>query len=1748
MEFTPKKQPGFGSGSLRSNPYSTGGRSYIKRFKKRSANVSTPRLSLATPPRTSLQNRFSRAERIVNNSSKIQTKSDEGSNLGKWKNKNEGASQATKRPFSAVNGIDNSIDPYHVLSDSENDTLEISNKSNSLKDSSVFSDTDNEIIERKNKAFDKENSLFGPSKSNSVKVYTNKKKSFNLSRSRLLCDVSPEKIERAYGPRRLSGAEKENIPTDTKADPSIIELTSPHLIGFPNYGNTCYLNSVIQSLFGLPSFLGDFQLVASQLGMPHTSLSFGLSQVLSSRMKGQVSGVKQSLKTVKENLERVDGSFSGFKMQDANEFLTRVLDTMKDEIDRCHMTTPSPDRLLGSQTLVSTSKKDLNEDVCLSGIGAKNGFIYPSSLDFSRDSNINGVSDVVDSEVINDFEELTKINGVRENCKVLDTEAGNNKSDLVNIFGKRPMGGEIMNFALQSVTPKKTCDEVLPRNPVKDNFEFQLLESYRCLGCGDVVGRRQEYFGLYVNLPGEGQESIQDSISSYMGSDERELKCEKCGHTQSSVVTSITSLPRVLIVQLKRYEYKPEQCESVKMSSRVRVNRWISLDSYMTSDGSGPSHWQPQVGSCVTPRTPKQPTLTVRNLSSELNMCDGKKEEEQLPDLVSPAKPFGSATASATENEDEELQEVMRRSMEDIGGVQEEDEIQQAIRLSLQEMGMSYIQENQGDSAEFQSDDVKPKTPNIKDNPGSDRHTYRLISVISHFGLTTNTGHYVSDVYNCNEDNWFHYDDESVAKIPESVVCAEGRQKNGYIFFYMHQCFINKPRHQTTEEGELLLARGSHWEEKPSCQLHVSRRRRRKKMSMSFIEFESARKKDEQRQWEREARQAVLEKAKNSYEAKVQKEEAARQRGEHTWMLTSVESKLDSHKQDKKKKKKEKKKKKKKEKKAKKSKKKCSSSSSSSDTEEEEGNMWVEKCAPNLAKAEETIEPGTSRAEKQNDATREPPKRDSWMEMTSLFGTFSRDEMREREGTSRKKAKEEEEKRKREADKPGSHSRELNPYFKNGGSGLPEEEAKEETSTGSVAIGLDAAWLHKALRRAQEQAKLENTSLEEIAAQRWGSLAKFHELLAEAEGRGKKNQADNWQRMKRTRSRSRERFRSRSRERVGSKNRSKSNERQSAHNTERRSRNKEEEYYEENSRKYRKQSRERSKSRERERSRSKERRRGRRCSSSRSSDSDSKNCSEDKAKPHKWPSNESRRSVKDLLRPPGDNYPAKHSSLLSSKFRRPDESETRSPSSVNAKKFSTSNRGWQKTEYKQALKEREVQSQQKSSSSSSSSELSDLEEESSKGRQRTLEREAPINSVDVPAQPPASPQPPAHLLTDKEMNELAAKIMKAELIGNDVQANKLKTKLEAARAARASGSAFGEGTKESGDQTTEQIVVLTRMDTKGGCRPISGADQEAGVGRRKQIKTHGQDGKRTRYFPDDDQHDLKRMFEREKGTSADDQNSMFEQAAMKNSERLNDDYDMDDMFMSKVALKDTAAKQAERDRLKAIQEHKRSERSMESCQWCFDSKDMPKHLIVALGSKSYVCLPPHESLTPGHCLIVSIHHIPSSVQADEDLWSEIQDFRKSLVKMFNSRDEDCIFFETVKKLKYYPHMALNCVPLPKEMGDMAPIYFKKAIMECEAEWSQNKKLVDLKNRDVRRAVPKGLPYFFVDFAMDPGFAHVIEDEKDFPNNFAQEIVGGMLDLDNKLWRKPRRENFDAQRKKVMEFSRWYKEFDPTQDD
>ncbi|NXG44474.1 C19L2 protein, partial [Psilopogon haemacephalus] len=192
-----------------------------------------------------------------------------------------------------------------------------------------------------------------------------------------------------------------------------------------------------------------------------------------------------------------------------------------------------------------------------------------------------------------------------------------------------------------------------------------------------------------------------------------------------------------------------------------------------------------------------------------------------------------------------------------------------------------------------------------------------------------------------------------------------------------------------------------------------------------------------------------------------------------------------------------------------------------------------------------------------------------------------------------------------------------------------------------------------------------------------------------------------------------------------------------------------------------------------------------------------------------------------------------------------------------------------------------------------------------------------------------------------------------------------------------------------------------------------------------------------------------------------------------------DYYTLDDMFVSKAAKRAHSGEEEEIQRRKAIREHQQLAARMEKCPYCFDSSELSKHLIIAIGTKLIqIILPPPLSLY-------------------------LKRFRNALVKMFEAKDLDCVFLETNMSMKKRYHMVYECIPLPKEVGDMAPIYFKKAIMESDEEWSVNKKLVDLSSKDIRKSVPKGLPYFSVDFGLQGGFAHVIEDQHKFPHYFGK---------------------------------------------
>ncbi|NXE09685.1 C19L2 protein, partial [Lophotis ruficrista] len=208
-----------------------------------------------------------------------------------------------------------------------------------------------------------------------------------------------------------------------------------------------------------------------------------------------------------------------------------------------------------------------------------------------------------------------------------------------------------------------------------------------------------------------------------------------------------------------------------------------------------------------------------------------------------------------------------------------------------------------------------------------------------------------------------------------------------------------------------------------------------------------------------------------------------------------------------------------------------------------------------------------------------------------------------------------------------------------------------------------------------------------------------------------------------------------------------------------------------------------------------------------------------------------------------------------------------------------------------------------------------------------------------------------------------------------------------------------------------------------------------------------------------------------------------------------DYYTLDDMFVSKAAKRARTGEEEEIQRRKAIREHQQLAALMEKCPYCFDSSELSKHLIIAIGTKKI------KNKIASMKLFIVLH--PVFLALPIDFTNSPRMFRNALVKMFEAKDLDCVFLETNMSVKKRYHMVYECIPLPKEVGDVAPIYFKKAIMESDEEWSMNKKLIDLSSKDVRKSVPKGLPYFSVDFGLQGGFAHVIEDQHKFPHYFGK---------------------------------------------
>lgn len=398
-------------------------------------------------------------------------------------------------------------------------------------------------------------------------------------------------------------------------------------------------------------------------------------------------------------------------------------------------------------------------------------------------------------------------------------------------------------------------------------------------------------------------------------------------------------------------------------------------------------------------------------------------------------------------------------------------------------------------------------------------------------------------------------------------------------------------------------------------------------------------------------------------------------------------------------------------------------------------------------------------------------------------------------------------------------------------------------------------------------------------------------------------------------------------------------------------------------------------------------------------------------------------------------------------------------------------------------------------------------------------------------------------VTDAQLNTLGAKLVKAEMIGDVEKIKSLKSEVNKLRDLKISQESKKSMTRGNKEKAT---VILTETDRFGRERPFELSHHVPQRPSSSARSLHSKKGKREKYFADDDRYSLQELVEQERKMTREETHAAIARMSSKFVPAANSDEIVDDVLDSKGALHFDEAKKQEKQKQRAMLESRAMTEIVSKCQFCFESPNFNKHLLIAAGIGVYLAVPSHQSITEGHCVLVPIEHTTCSLQMDENVWSEIRMFQKGLTQMFADRDMDVIFTEIYSHSKSKLHTYIECIPLPKDEGSLAPMYFKKAILESDEEWAQNVKLIDTRRKGVRSCIPTGLPYFFVDFGLDGGYTHIIEDTAKFPHYFAKEVVGGLLDVEPRLWLKPPKESIENQKRKALKVSTWWNPYNWTE--
>ncbi|TXT04943.1 hypothetical protein VHUM_04026 [Vanrija humicola] len=200
---------------------------------------------------------------------------------------------------------------------------------------------------------------------------------------------------------------------------------------------------------------------------------------------------------------------------------------------------------------------------------------------------------------------------------------------------------------------------------------------------------------------------------------------------------------------------------------------------------------------------------------------------------------------------------------------------------------------------------------------------------------------------------------------------------------------------------------------------------------------------------------------------------------------------------------------------------------------------------------------------------------------------------------------------------------------------------------------------------------------------------------------------------------------------------------------------------------------------------------------------------------------------------------------------------------------------------------------------------------------------------------------------------------------------------------------------------------------------------------------------------------------------------------------------------------------------------RRKELGPEECWFCLSNPKVTKHLIVAIGSETYVTLPKgqliptagEKPLVPGggHVLIIPIAHHPTllSIPAADamNIVSELESYKSALRSCYAKYGAVPVVFEVGRLAGKGGHAHIQIVPVPKELADKVADGFIKAGEASGLDWEAEPE------RALARVGPTG-NYFKVECPDGRKLVHLLKGNFDL--QFGRLVLSGLLGLHHRI--------------------------------